>query len=52
VGSFVAALAPALAQGEDKPAFSGFLGDYSGFQESDRVKGAWIYTRPGISITE
>ena len=47
------AFAPVIAMGEeDKPAFSGFLGDYSGFQESDRVKGAWTYTKPGMSITD
>ncbi len=51
-GSLLVALAPAVALGEDKPAFSGFLGDYSGFQESDRVKGAWIYTKAGMSITD
>jgi len=47
------ALAPVIAMGEeDKPAFSGFLGDYSGFQESNRVKGAWTYSKPGISIND
>jgi len=51
-GSLIVALAPPLVLGEDKPDFSGFLGDYSGFHESDRVKGAWIYTKPGISITD
>jgi hypothetical protein len=45
------ALAPVIAMSEeDKPAFSGFLGDYSGFQASDRVNGAWTYAKPGISI--
>jgi hypothetical protein len=37
---------------EDKPVFSGFLGDYSGFQESERVKGAWTFTRPGFNIND
>ena len=47
------ALAPVIAMGEeDKPAFSGFLGDYSGFHASDRVKGAWTYTKPGTNLND
>jgi hypothetical protein len=51
-GSLIAALVPPAALGEDKPDFSGFLGDYSGFHESERVKGAWIYNKAGMSITD
>lgn len=37
---------------EKKPEFSGFLGDYSGFVESDRVKGAWVYAKPGLKLED
>jgi hypothetical protein len=48
--ALLAGMAPSIATAEDKPAFSGFLGDYSGFQESERVKGAWAYSKPGADI--
>lgn len=37
-------LSEALA--DEKPEFSGFLGNYSDFKESKRVKGAWVYSKP------
>ena len=48
--ALLAGMAPSIATAEDKPAFSGFLGDYSGFQESEKVRGAWTYFKPGTSI--
>jgi hypothetical protein len=41
-----------FAHSEDKPAFSGFLGDYGDFAESTRVKGAWVYFKPGMNIAD
>jgi hypothetical protein len=41
-----------FAHSEDKPAFSGFLGDYSDFTESKKVSGAWVYIKPGKSIAD
>ena len=41
-----------FAHSEDKPAFSGFLGDYGDFAESTRVKGAWVYIKPGKTIAD
>lgn len=49
-GALLAGMTPSIATAEDKPAFSGFLGDYSGFQESEKVRGAWTYIKPGASI--
>jgi hypothetical protein len=36
----------------DKPEFSGFLGDYSGFEESPKVSGAWRYIKPGAKLAD
>ena len=37
---------------EEKPAFSGFLGNYSDFTESKRVKGAWIYSKQEFTVDD
>ena len=34
---------------EDRPAFSGYLGDYSQFKKEKRFGDAFIYTKPGIT---
>lgn len=41
-----------IAHAEDKPAFSGFLGDYSDFVESPYVKGAWYYIKAGKNTAD
>jgi len=41
-----------IAHGEDKPVFSGFLGDYSDFAASPHVKGAWFYIKPGKTMAD
>jgi len=37
---------------EDKPEFSGFLGNYSDFRESKRVEDAWVYYKPNFSVDD
>ena len=49
-GALLAGMTPSITADEEKPAFSGFLGDYSGFKEGEKVKGAWAYSRPGTGI--
>ena len=49
----LAALLPiSSALAEDKPEFSGFLGNYSDFKESKRVEGAWVYSKPNFSVDD
>ncbi|MCK5481347.1 MAG: DUF3313 domain-containing protein, partial [Gammaproteobacteria bacterium] len=49
----IAALLPmSSALAEDKPEFSGFLGNYSDFRESKRVEGAWVYSRPDFTVDD
>jgi len=37
---------------DDAPKFSGFLKDYSGFEKSPKVSGAWRYIKPGAEISD
>ena len=49
----LAALLPiSSALAEDKPEFSGFLGNYSDFRESKRVEDAWIYFKPDFTVDD
>lgn len=48
--SLLLGMTPSIASDEEKPAFSGYLGDYSGFQEGEKVKGSWTYSKPGTDI--
>ena len=43
---------PITVGAADKPAFSGFLGDYSGFEQSPKVSGAWRYIKPGATLAD
>lgn len=36
----------------EKPKFSGFLADYSGFEESPKISGAWRYIKPGAKLSD
>lgn len=49
---FVWMLMPITASTADKPEFSGFLEDYSGFEESPKVSGAWRYIKPGAKVAD
>ena len=49
---FVWTLVPITGSAADKPRFSGFLEDYSGFEESPKVAGAWRYVKPGATISD
>ena len=51
-GLVVGLLGAGAAVAGDKPAFSGFLGDYSGFEKSPKVSGAWRHIKPGASIAD
>ena len=51
-GLLLLALAPVTGSAADKPQFSGFLEDYTGFEESPKISGAWRYIKPGAKLSD
>jgi len=45
-------LHPAVGIAGDKPNFSGFLEDYSDFEESPKISGSWRFIKPGAKISD
>ncbi len=45
-------LVPVAGVAADKPEFSGFLEDYSGFEQSPKVPSAWRRIKPGATPTD
>ncbi len=48
----VLACIPITASAAEQPQFSGFLEDYSGFEQSPKVSGAWRYIKPGTTLAD
>ena len=52
LGLCVSLFVPVTGAAKEKPEFSGFLGDYSGFEESPKISGAWRHIKPGATIKD
>ena len=48
-GLLASMLVAVTAGAADKPAYSGFLEDYSGFEQSKKVPSAWRRMKPGVT---